>query len=43
MPENLPLRKELKEKFIQDLTPYERGFFLKKAVEAIYSHEYPAG
>ena len=43
MPENLPLRKELKEKFIEVLTPYERGFFLKKAVTAFTSHEYPGG
>lgn len=35
MSDNLPLRKELKEKFIQELTPSEKFFFLKKAREAI--------
>jgi hypothetical protein len=31
----LPLRKELKEKFLRDLNPSERLLFLKKAKEAI--------
>ncbi len=42
MPENLPLRKELKEKFIRDLNPSEKLFFLKKAREAITLKGYPA-
>ena len=33
--EELYLRKELKEKFLRDLNPSERIFFLKKAKEAI--------
>ncbi len=32
---DLPLRKELKEKFLRDLNPSERIFFLKKSKEAI--------
>jgi|GEM_PF-799622 len=32
---DLPLRKELKGKFLRDLNPSERLFFLKKAKEAI--------
>ncbi|MEW6215436.1 MAG: hypothetical protein AB1478_09605 [Nitrospirota bacterium] len=40
--ENLPLRKELKEKFIQDLNPSEKLFFLKKAKEAIILKGYQA-
>ena len=39
---DLPLRKELKEKFIRDLNPSERIFFLKKAKEAITQKGYPA-
>ena len=35
------LRKELKEKFLRDLTPSERLFFLKKAREAIAQKRYP--
>jgi hypothetical protein len=35
------LRKELKEKFLHDLTPSERLFFLKKAREAIDQKRYP--
>lgn len=42
MPENLTLRKELKEKFIRDLNPSEKFFFLKKAREAITLKGYPA-
>ncbi len=37
-----PLRKELKEMFLQELTPPERLFFLKKAREAIILKRYPA-
>ena len=36
------LRKELKEKFLHDLTPPERLFFLKKAREAIEQKRYPS-
>ena len=36
------LRKELKEKFIQEFTPSEQLFFLKKAKEAIIQKGYPA-
>jgi len=39
---DLPLRKELKEKFIRDLNPSEKLFFLKKAKEAITLKGYPA-
>lgn len=39
----LPLRKELKEKFIRDLDPSEKLFFLKKAKEAILQKGYQAG
>jgi len=39
---DLPLRKELKGKFIRDLNPAEKLFFLKKAREAIMSKGYPA-
>jgi len=39
---DLTLRKELKEKFIRDLNPSERLFFLKKAKEAIMLKGYPA-
>lgn len=39
---DLPLRKELKEKFIRDLNPSEKLFFLKKAREAITLKGYPA-
>jgi len=35
------LRRELKEKFLRDLTPSERLFFLKKAREAIDQKRYP--
>jgi len=38
----LNLRKELKEKFLRDLNPSERLFFLKKAKEAITSKGYRA-
>lgn len=38
----IPLRKELKEKFIQDLTPSEKIFFLKKAQESIMLKGYLA-
>ena len=37
------LRKELKEKFIRDLNPPEKLFFLKKAKEAIMLKGYQAG
>ncbi|MEW6162528.1 MAG: hypothetical protein AB1606_04350 [Nitrospirota bacterium] len=36
------MRKELKEKFIRDLNPSEKLFFLKKAREAIMLKGYPA-
>ena len=36
------LRKELKEKFIRDMNPSEKLFFLKKAREAITLKGYPA-
>jgi len=39
----LPLRKELKEKFIRDMNPSEKLFFLKKAKEAIMLKGYRAG
>ncbi|MBE0426320.1 MAG: hypothetical protein IBX72_06700 [Nitrospirae bacterium] len=42
MPGDLTLRKELKEKFIQDLNPSEQFFFLKKAREVIMLRGYPA-
>lgn len=37
---DLPLRKELKEKFFRDLNPSERLFFLKKAKEVILQKGY---
>jgi hypothetical protein len=37
------IRKELKDKFIQELIPSERLFFLGKAREAIARKGYPAG
>lgn len=37
------IRKELKEKFIQELTPSEKLFFLKNARETIVQKRYPAG
>jgi hypothetical protein len=40
--EALPLRKELKEKFLQEFTPSEKIFFLKKAREAIFHKGYQA-
>ncbi len=43
MSDNMPLRKELRERFIQELTPLEKIFFLKKAREAITQRGYPAG
>jgi len=36
------IRKELKDKFIQELTPSERFFFLRIAREAIAQKGYPA-
>lgn len=39
---NISLRKELKEKFIQDLSPSEKLFFLKKAKDAIMLKGYQA-
>jgi len=39
---DIPLRKELKEKFLRDLNPSERIFFLKKAKEAISQKRYQA-
>jgi hypothetical protein len=39
---DLSLRKELKEKFLLDLNPSERLFFLKKAKEAILQKGYQA-
>jgi hypothetical protein len=41
LPEFQP-RKELKEKFLRDLNPLERFFFLKKAEEAIQLKGYAA-
>ena len=41
MPDTL-LRQELKEKFIQELTPSEKIFFLKKAQESILLKGYQA-
>ena len=40
---DLIFRKELKEKFIRDLNPSEKLFFLKKAKEAIMLKGYQAG
>jgi len=40
---DVPLRKELKEKFIQELNPSEKIFFLKKAKEAVLQKGYQAG
>jgi len=37
---NITLRQELKEKFIHDLTPPEKLFFLKKARESIMGKGY---
>lgn len=37
------IRKELKEKFILELTPSEKLYFLKRAREAITQKRYPAG
>ncbi|MEW6584634.1 MAG: hypothetical protein AB1442_03375 [Nitrospirota bacterium] len=37
-----PLRKELKEKFLRDLNPSERVYFLKKAKEAVAEKGYRA-
>jgi hypothetical protein len=37
----IPIRRELKEKFIRDLTQGEQRFFLKKAREAITQRGYP--
>ena len=42
MRNDLRLREELKEKFLRDLTPSEKLFFLKKAKEAIALKGYPA-
>src|SRR5512143_1360195 len=42
MTEGLPLRKELKEMFIQDLSHAEKLFFLRKAREAITGKGYRA-
>jgi hypothetical protein len=39
---DIHLRKELKEKFIQDLSPSEKLFFLKKAQESIMQRGYQA-
>ena len=39
---DLSLRKELKEKFLRDLDPSERIFFLKKAKEVILQKGYRA-
>jgi hypothetical protein len=36
------LRKELEERFIEDLTPAERAFFLNRAREAVFSKGYRA-
>ncbi len=36
------LRKELKERFIRDLTPAEKALFLRKAKEAIFRKGYRA-
>ena len=41
MSDIVPIRKELKEKFIRDLTPGEQRFFLKKAREATTQKGYP--
>jgi hypothetical protein len=40
--DDLSLRKGLKEKFVHDLNPSEKLFFLKKAKEAILLNGYPA-
>jgi len=40
--QELHIRKELKEKFLRDLNPSERIFFLKKAKEAIMLKGYQA-
>jgi hypothetical protein len=40
--DDLSFRKGLKEKFIHDLNPSEKLFFLKKAKEAILLNGYPA-
>jgi hypothetical protein len=37
------MKEVLKEKFLADLTPAERIFFLRKAKEAIAQKGYPAG
>ncbi len=39
---NISLRKELKEKFIEELSPSEKLFFLKKARDAIMLRGYQA-
>jgi hypothetical protein len=39
----VPLRKELKEQFLRELSPWEKLFFLRKAREAIYEKCYPVG
>jgi hypothetical protein len=39
---NISLRKELKEKFIEELSPSEKLFFLKKAKDAIMLKGYQA-
>lgn len=38
-----PLRKELKEIFLQEFTLSEKAFFLRKAQESIEVNGYPAG
>jgi hypothetical protein len=37
------IKEALKEKFLSELTPAERVFFLRKAKEAIRQRGYPAG
>jgi hypothetical protein len=37
------MNRALKEKFLKDLTPLERGFFLRQAKEAIERKGYPTG
>ena len=37
------MKEALKEKFLRELTPAERVFFLKKAKEAVGQKGYPAG
>jgi hypothetical protein len=42
MSDAAPVRRELKELFLRELTPYEKIFFLRKAEEAIRQKGYSA-